>query len=132
VLVNNAGIEIAAGFLEVAETDYDRVMAVNLKGAFFLAQAFAAHCRAAGHGGRIVNISSVHEELPFPDFTAYCMSKGRMKMMMCNLAIQLAPLRITLHTVAPGAIETPINARLLNERALLEPLLANIPLRRLG
>ena len=131
-LVNNAGIEVAAGFLDVAEIDYDRVMSVNLKGAFFLAQAFAAHCRAAGHGGRIVNISSVHEELPFPDFTAYCMSKGGMKMMMRNLAIELAPLGITVNNVAPGAIETPINARLLNERALLEPLLANIPLRRLG
>ncbi|MBX3633166.1 MAG: glucose 1-dehydrogenase [Simplicispira sp.] len=132
ILVNNAGIEKRAPFLEVAEQDYDRVMAVNLKGAFFLAQAFAAHRQAAGQGGRIINISSVHENLPFPNFAPYCLSKGGMRMMMRNLAIELAPLGITVNNIAPGAIETPINARLMNDPALKKPLLARIPQGRLG
>jgi len=74
----------------------------------------------------------VHEELPFPNFTAYCMAKGGLKMMMRNLAIELAPLGITVNNIAPGAIETPINHKLLNDPKLLNPLLANIPLGRLG
>jgi glucose 1-dehydrogenase len=80
----------------------------------------------------VINISSVHEELPFPNFTPYCMTKGGMKMMMRNLAIELAPLGITVNNIAPGAIETPINSKLLNDPKLLHALLENIPLGRLG
>ncbi|MEJ7688479.1 MAG: 3-oxoacyl-ACP reductase family protein [Variovorax sp.] len=132
ILVNNAGIQRRADFLDITEGDYDRVMDVNLKAAFFLAQAFAAHCKEAGSGGKVINISSVHEDLPFPHFASYCVSKGGMKMMMRNLAIELAPLGITVNNIAPGAIETPINAKLLNDASLHEALLANIPLKRLG
>jgi glucose 1-dehydrogenase len=132
ILVNNAGIQKRAGFLDVSEADYDRVMEVNLKAAFFLAQAFAAQCKAAGRGGKVINISSVHEDLPFPHFASYCVSKGGMKMMMRNLAIELAPLGITVNNIAPGAIETPINAQLLHDPKLHQALLANIPLGRLG
>ena len=132
LLVNNAGIEKRAPFLDVSEEDYNAVIAVNLSGAFFLSQAFARHCRDARHAGKIINISSVHEELPFPHFTAYCMSKGGMKMMMRNLAIELAELGITVNNIAPGAVETPINAHLMADPKLLGPLLDNIPLRRLG
>jgi glucose 1-dehydrogenase len=132
ILVNNAGIEKNAGFLDVSERDYQMVIDVNMSGPFFATQAFARHCRDAKHGGRVINISSVHEELPFPHFTAYCMSKGGLKMMMRNLAIELAPLGITVNNVAPGAIETPINTKLLNDPKLLNPLLDNIPLHRLG
>jgi len=132
ILVNNAGIEKNAPFLEVAEADYRAVIDVNLTGAFFMTQAFAIHCRGAAHAGRVINISSVHEELPFPHFTAYCISKGGMKMMMRNLAIELAPLGITVNNIAPGAVQTPINAKLLADPKLLQPLLANIPLGRLG
>ncbi len=132
VLVNNAGIEIHGAALEVSEADYDRVMAVNLKGPFFLSQGFAAMCRRERRGGRIVNISSVHEDLPFPNFTPYCLSKGGLKMMMRNLAIELAPLGITVNNIAPGAIDTPINAQLTGDPQLLAPLLAQIPLGRLG
>jgi glucose 1-dehydrogenase len=132
VLVNNAGIELCAPFAEVAEADYDRVLDVNLKGAFFTAQAFVRHRREAGPGGRIVNISSVHEQLPFPNFASYSASKGGMMMLMRNLAVELAPMGITVNNVAPGAIRTPINAPVLDDPALLEPLLANIPLKRLG
>jgi glucose 1-dehydrogenase len=108
------------------------VIDVNLTGPFFATQAFARHRRDRKAGGKVINISSVHEELPFPHFTAYCASKGGLKMMMRNLSIELAPLGITINNVAPGAIETPINAKLLNDPKLLNPLLANIPLNRLG
>lgn len=132
VLVNNAGIEIRADFLDMTEADYDRVLDTNLKGPCFLAQAFARHRRDAGGGGKIINISSVHEDLPFPHFTSYCASKGGLRMMMRNLAIELAPLGITVNNIAPGAIGTPINRHLENAPAELTRLLANIPLRRLG
>lgn len=132
VLVNNAGVERNAPFLEVSEADYDLVLDVNLKGAFFMTQAVVRHLRDSHRGGRIVNISSVHEELPFPHFTSYCASKGGMKMMMRNLAIELAPLGITVNNVAPGAVGTAINNKLLHDPAELSALLANIPLKRLG
>ena len=132
ILVNNAGIEINSPFTEITEEDYRAVIDVNLSGPFFSSQTFARHCRDAGHGGRIIHISSVHEELPFPHFTPYCMAKGGLKMMMRNLAIELAPLGITVNNIAPGAIETPINRKLLSDPKLLNPLLENIPLRRLG
>jgi glucose 1-dehydrogenase len=132
ILVNNAGIEKNASFWDTSEEEYDRVLHVNLKGAFFVTQAFARHARQSGRGGKVINISSVHEELPFPHFSSYCASKGGMKMMMRNLSIELAPFGITVNNIAPGAIETPINARLLNSPELLTGLLNNIPLKRLG
>jgi glucose 1-dehydrogenase len=132
ILVNNAGIERHAPFVDVTEQDYSAVIAVNLNGPFFATQAFARHRRDVKQPGKVINISSVHEELPFPNFTAYCMAKGGLKMMMRNLAIELAPLGITVNNIAPGAIQTPINQKLLNDPNLLQPLLVNIPLGRLG
>ena len=132
VLVNNAGLERRADFLDVAEADYDAVLNVNLKGLFFLTQAFVRHRMAAKSGGKVVNISSVHEELPFPHFASYCASKGGVKMLTRNLSIELAPLGITINSIAPGAIETPLNKNLLNDPAKLAALLKNIPLNRLG
>jgi len=132
ILVNNAGIEKEAAFVDVAEHDYRTVVDVNMTGPFFSTQAFARYCRDVKLPGKVINISSVHEELPFPRYTAYCMSKGGLKMMTRNLSIELAPLGITVNNIAPGAIETPINAKLLSDPALVAPLLANIPLRRIG
>jgi glucose 1-dehydrogenase len=132
ILINNAGLERRADFWDVTEQDFDLVIDVNLKGVFFITQAFVRHLRETKRGGKIVNISSVHEELPFPHFASYCASKGGLKMLTRNLAIELAPLGITINNVAPGAIETPINKNLLNDPKKLNELLDNIPLKRLG
>ena len=132
ILVNNAGLERHADFWDATEADYDTVMNVNLKAVFFITQAFVKHRMEAKAGGKIINISSVHEELPFPHFTSYCTSKGGVKMLTRNLSIELAPLGITINNIAPGAIETPINTKLLNDPAKLNALLGNIPLKRLG
>ena len=132
ILVNNAGIEKNVPFLDVSEADYRAVMDTNLTGAFFATQAFARGCRDARRPGRVINVSSVHEELPFPNFAPYCCSKGGLKMLMRDLAVELAPLGITVNNVAPGAIATPINRKLLDDPKLLNPLLANIPLKRIG
>ena len=132
ILVNNAGIEIHAPFWEVSEADFDRVLSVNLKGVFFATQAMVRHLRATGRSGRVINISSVHEEIPFPNFAAYCASKGGVKMLTRNLAVELGPFGITVNSIAPGAIETPINAALLNDEVKLRSLLDQIPLKRLG
>ncbi|HEY9601424.1 MAG TPA: SDR family oxidoreductase [Allocoleopsis sp.] len=132
ILVNNAGIEKNASFWDVTEADYDAVLNVNLKGVFFATQAIAQHLLETKRPGKIINISSVHEELPFPHFTAYCASKGGVKMMMRNLAVELGAYGITINNVAPGAIETPINTKLLNDPEKLGALVKNIPLGRLG
>ncbi|MEH2203191.1 MAG: glucose 1-dehydrogenase [Nostoc sp.] len=132
ILVNNAGIEKNADFWDVTEADYDAVMNVNLKGIFFATQAFVQHLLETKQPGKIINISSVHEELPFPHFAAYCASKGGLKMLTRNLAVELAPHGININNVAPGAIETPINTKLLNDPQKLGALLKNIPLGRLG
>jgi glucose 1-dehydrogenase len=132
VLVNNAGIERRAPFLESREEDFDQVIGVNLKGPYFLSQLFARDLVASKRRGKIINISSVHEELPFPNFASYCAAKGGLKMLCRDLAIELAPYGITVNNIAPGAIKTPINDKLLQDPAKLNALLENIPLARLG
>ncbi len=132
ILVNNAGIESHAAFWDVSEAEYDRVLSTNLKGLFFTTQAVVNHLRATGRGGRIINISSVHEDLPFPNFAPYCASKGGVRMLTRTLAVELGPLGITVNGIAPGAIETPINTKLLNDPVKLRSLISQIPLARLG
>ena len=132
ILVNNAGIEKGADFWDVTEADYDAVLNVNLKGAFFLTQAFVRRLLAAKRPGRIINISSVHEDMVFPHFATYAASKGGIRMLMRNLAVELGPHNITVNNVAPGAIITPINEKLLNDKQQLDTLLNNIPLGRMG
>jgi glucose 1-dehydrogenase len=132
ILINNAGVEKNAPFWDVTEADYDAVLNVNLKGAFFLTQAFVRKLRDAKLPGRVINISSVHEDMVFPNFSTYCASKGGIRMLMRDLAVELGPLGITVNNIAPGAISTPINKSLLADKPKLDALLANIPLGRLG
>lgn len=132
ILVNNVGIEKRASFLDVTEEDYADVIQVNMTAPFFLAQAFVRHVVGRKKPGKLINISSVHEDLPFPHFTPYCMAKGGLKMMMRNLAIELGSCGITVNNIAPGAIETPINRKLMGDAKLLEGVLQNIPLHRIG
>jgi glucose 1-dehydrogenase len=132
ILVNNAGVEKKSEFWETTEADYDLVMNVNLRGPFFLTQTFVRRLRDAKRPGRIVNISSVHEDMVFPGFASYCCSKGGLRMLMRDLAVELGPLGITINNVAPGAIATPINKSLLENKPMLNALLKNIPLGRMG
>ena len=132
ILVNNAGVEKHAPFLEATEADYDLVLDTNLKAAFFLTQHFCQKLVAAKKPGRVINISSVHEDMVFPNFASYCAAKGGIRMLMRDLAMELGPLGITVNNVAPGAINTPINTSLLADKPKLDALLNNIPLGRLG
>jgi len=132
ILVNNAGVEKNANFWEVTEEDYDLVMDTNLKGVFFAIQSFVNYCRKQNIAGTMINMSSVHEEIVFPHFAAYCASKGGLRMLTRNLATELAPFNIRINNVAPGAVSTPINQDLLNNQEQLEKVLQNIPLRRMG
>jgi glucose 1-dehydrogenase len=132
ILVNNAGMEKKAEFWDVTWEDYEKVLGVNLRGPFFLSQAFVQRLKDVKKKGKIINISSVHEDMAFPGFSTYCVSKGGMRMLMRDLAVELAPLGITVNNVAPGAIATPINKALLNDKPKLEALLAKIPVHRLG
>ncbi len=132
ILVNNAGVEKNNDFWNVTEEEYDFVMDTNLKGVFFGIQAFVKYCKDQQRPGVIVNMSSVHEEIVFPHFAAYCASKGALKMLTRNLATELAPLNMRVNNVAPGAIATPINQKLLNNKEQLDNLLENIPMRKMG
>ena len=132
LLVNNAGVERHAPFLEATEADYDLVLNTNLKATFFLTQRFAQKLVEAKKPGRVINISSVHEDMVFPNFASYCAAKGGVRMLMRDLAMELGPSGITVNNVAPGAIDTPINASLLADKSKLRAVLNNIPLGRLG
>ncbi len=132
ILVNNAGIEKAANFQDVTEADYDLVLDINLKGAFFTTQAFVRRLLAAKMPGRVINMSSVHEDMVFPHFSTYCAAKGGLRMLMRDLAVELGPQGITINNIAPGAINTPINAKMMADGPQLQGLLANIPLGRIG
>jgi glucose 1-dehydrogenase len=132
VLVNNAGIEKRADFLDVTEEDYDAVLDTNLKGVFFGIQAFSKYCKQQNRAGVVINMSSVHEEIIFPHFASYCASKGGLKMLTRDLATELAPLNIRINNVAPGAIGTQINTKLLDNPELMHKLLENIPMKKMG
>src|SRR5271166_358963 len=109
IMVNNAGIETRTSVLDTTEDQYDKVLAINLKSAFFGTQLAARQMIKQGSGGRIINISSVHEDWPMPGNTPYCLSKGGMRMLTRTAGVELAPHGITVTGVGPGAVDTPIN-----------------------
>ncbi len=131
VLVNNAGIEKSQPLLEVDEATWDQTLAVDLKGPFLCLQAAGLQMVKAG-GGAIVNISSIHEDFPFPGFAPYAAAKGGLRMLMRNAAVELAPFGIRVNNIAPGAIATPINAATLVDPAKVKRLEEIVPLKRMG
>jgi len=132
IAVSNAGIEIKKPFLEVPDDEWNKVIAVNLTGSFLVSQISARQMVKQGQGGRLIFISSVHEDIPFPQYTAYCASKGGIRMLMRNLCLELAPHKITANNIAPGAIATPINQAVLKDQQETQNALEEIPLRRFG
>jgi glucose 1-dehydrogenase len=132
ICVNNAGIEIKRPFLEVTDEEWNKVIAVNLYGCFVVSQAAARQMVKQGGGGKLIFISSVHEDIPFPEYTAYCASKGGVRMMMRNLAMELAPHKINCNNIAPGAIATPINQSVLDDPQALKNAVSEIPWGRFG
>jgi NAD(P)-dependent dehydrogenase (short-subunit alcohol dehydrogenase family) len=130
VLVNNAGLGFARAAFDVTEADWDEMMAVNLRGAFFMSQAVARIMVSAGRGGRIVNISSQGGLVGLPDATVYCASKGGLNMMTKALALEWAKEAITVNAVAPTFIYTPGTAPILEEPTMRASVLAKIPLGR--
>jgi glucose 1-dehydrogenase len=132
VLVNNAGIEsepIPVDRYPVAT--FDRILATNVRGAFLCIRE-ASRRMIRARRGRIINISSVHEDLAFPGNAAYAASKGALRMLMRTTALELAPHDISVVNLAPGAVETPINRSTLADPALRRALLGEIPLGRIG
>ena len=132
VLINNAGIENRTSLLDTTEADFDRIMAVNLKSAFFGTQAAAKQFISQGGGGLVLNISSVHEDWPMPGNIAYCVSKGGMRMLTRTAGVELGPHDIRVINIAPGAVATPINASTEADPAKLHALDAAIPLGRMA
>jgi glucose 1-dehydrogenase len=132
IMVNNAGMEIHSPFVDVTEEMFDRVVSIDLKGTFFGTQAAACEMIKEKVAGRIINISSVHEELPMPQNVPYVCAKGGVRMLTRTVALELAPYNITINNIAPGAIETPIDADVFADPAKFKALLAEIPMHRLG
>jgi glucose 1-dehydrogenase len=132
ICVCNAGIEIKRAFLETPDDEWERVLRVNLYGSFMVAQAAAREMVRQGEGGRLIFMSSVHEDIPFPGYTSYCASKGAIRMLMRNVAVELAPHGITANDIAPGAIATPINRAVLDDPVAKRNAESEIPLGRFG
>jgi glucose 1-dehydrogenase len=132
VMVNNAGVETRTSVLDTTELQYDKVLSINLKSAFFGTQIAAKQMIKQGGGGRIINITSVHEDWPMPGNTAYCLAKGGMRMLTRTAGVELAPHGILVVGVGPGAVATPINLSTMKDPALLAKLDAAIPLGRMA
>jgi glucose 1-dehydrogenase len=132
VMVNNAGVETRTSILDTTEAQYEKVLEINLKSAFFGTQLAAKQMIKQGGGGRIINMTSIHEDWPMPGNTAYCLSKGGMRMLTRTAGVELAPHNILVVGVAPGAVATPINVSTMTDPALLQKLNNAIPLGRMA
>jgi glucose 1-dehydrogenase len=118
--------------LNTTEQQYEHVLAINLKSAFFGTQLAAQQMIKQGGGGRIINISSVHEDWPMPGNTAYCLSKGGMRMLTRTAGVELAPHNILVVGVGPGAVATPINLSTMKDPVLMKKLDSAIPVGRMA
>lgn len=132
LLVNNAGVEKPFRLVDMPLDEWNKVLAVNLTGAFLCAREAARGLIEASSSGVIVNVSSVHEVIPWPEFSHYCASKGGMKLFGQTIARELAPHGVRVVQVAPGAILTPINQELIEDRDKRREIEAEIPWGRMG
>ena len=132
IVVNNAGIETKAAFVDYPLKDLQKILAVNLIGPFLVSQAGARQMIRQGQGGRLINISSIHEDLPMPGNAAYCASKGGLRMLTRTIAVELAKANITVNNIGPGAVFTPIDADVQANPEIEKALMAEIPLNRWG
>ncbi len=132
IMINNAGVETRTSVLDTTEEQYDRVLDINLKSAFFGTQIAARQMIAQGGGGVVITISSVHEDWPMPGNTAYCLSKGGSRMLTRTAGQELGPHGIRMVNVGPGAVATPINTSTMADPAKMKTLDAAIPLGRMA
>jgi len=132
VMVNNAGMETRTSVLDSTEHQFDLVIDVNLKSAFFGTQCAAKQMLKQGSGGRIINITSVHEDWPMPGNIPYCCAKGGIRMLTRTAGVELGPHGITVVGVGPGAVDTPINKLTLASPAEKAALDKAIPLGRVA
>jgi len=132
IMVNNAGIEEKHPFLEMPFDVFQKVLAVNLSGAWLCSQAAAKRMVHQKRGGRIINISSVHEELSMPTNAPYCAAKGGLRMLARTISVELAPYGITVNNICPGAVDTPMDQPLKEHPDQYEKLLNEIPLHRMA
>ncbi len=132
VMVNNAGVETRTSVLDTTEAQYEKVLDINLKSAFFGTQLAAKQMIAQGGGGRIINMSSVHEDWPMPGNAPYCLSKGGMRMLTRQAGVELGPHNILVVGVGPGAVATPINAATMEDPEKMKVLDTAIPVGRMA
>ena len=132
VLINNAGVETLIPFLDLPETEWDRVLNVNLKGPFLCGQAVARAMVQAGRGGKIVNIASINAAIALAGQAHYVSSKGGLLMLTKAMALELAPYQINVNAIGPGVIETAMTARSLADPVRRDMLMSHIPLGRVG
>jgi glucose 1-dehydrogenase len=132
ILINNAGIQIAEDSEKLAVSDFDKVLAVNLRGAFLCAQGALRHFLDSGRGGSIVNVSSVHQVIPKPRFVGYSVSKGGMQNLTHTLALEYAARGIRVNGIGPGATVTPINRSWIDDPVKRQAVESHIPMRRAG
>jgi glucose 1-dehydrogenase len=132
VLVNNAGIQISRPSHELSAADFDKVLGVNLRGAFLCAREAIKRFLAAGTPGVIINVSSVHQVIPKPSYLGYSVSKGGMQNMTRTLALEYAGQGIRVNAIGPGATITPINRAWVDDPVKAEMVTAHIPIPRPG
>lgn len=131
-LINNAGIQVGEATEDLAVADFDRVLSVNLRGAFICAQQAIRAFLKAESNGAIVNVSSVHQVIPKPRFVGYSVSKGGMQNLTHTLALEYASRGIRVNGIGPGATITPINRSWIDDPVKKQAVESHIPMRRAG
>jgi len=130
--VNNAGVEKKFAFVDYPLEELRKILDINLVGPFLVSRAAAGQMIRQGHAGRLINISSVHEDLPMPTNSAYCVSKGGLRMLTRTIAVELGKDRITVNNIGPGAVFTPIDADVESKPEMEKALMSENPLGRWG